>query len=813
MQILTRSGTNDFHGTLFEYFRNDKLDANDWFGNQKGLAKPPMRQNDFGGVIGGPILLPRFGEGGRQPWYNGRNKTFFFFSYEGLRLRQPLVGITDVPSLAARQAAPAQIMPYLNAYPRPTGPATGNGIAEFSASFSNPSSLDATSIRIDHVFNEKVTLFGRYNNSPSETIQRAAGGANLSLNTLSSTHNKTQTLTMGSTMTFSPTITNELRFNVSRFEGSNFFTLDTLGGAVLPPDSAFFPSPFSLDDALFTLALTIGRNSGLQIGKNVANLQRQINLVNNLSVTKASHSFKIGLDYRRLSPFFGPRPFSQSITFNGVVGAGGVPTTGTALSGRTSSANVSATDPNTVYFTNFSLYGQDTWRVNPRLTLTYGVRWELNPPPTGEKDLTTVTGFDNPATLTLAPLGTPLFQTTYNNFAPRFGAVYQLSDKPGRETVLRGGVGIFYDLGIGALGDAVISFPYTRVQLLTGNPPFPLAPAIAVPPPFTLDLRSSTTTTVRTIDPEIKLPRTYQWNFAVEQSLGSNQTFSASYVAALGRRLLRQEQINRPNANFFNVMVTRNTATSDYHAMQLQFKRRLSRGLQTVASYSWSNSIDTFSNDSTLVFPSERIDPNIDRGPSDFDVRHSLTGALTYNLPTPRSGAAGKVFGNFSLDANFIARSATPVNVASRTVSLFGVLSLVRPDLITGVPLYLSDSTVAGGRRINRAAFNTNFTGRQGTLGRNALRGFSIYQLDLALRRQFNLTERVNLQLRAEFFNIFNHPNFADPSGDLTAPATFGQSTAMLNKGLGTGGLAGGFSPLYQIGGPRSTQLALRLQF
>ena len=160
-----------------------------------------------------------------------------------------------------------------------------------------------------------------------------------------------------------------------------------------------------------------------------------------------------------------------------------------------------------------------------------------------------------------------------------------------------------------------------------------------------------------------------------------------------------------------------------------------------------------------------------------------------------------------------MARSATPVNVASLFSSLFGVVSLVRPDLISGVPLYIVDPLVAGGKRINPAAFSTSFTGRQGTLGRNALRGFSIYQIDLALRRQFNLTEKWKLQLRAEFFNIFNHPNFGDPSGNLSAPATFGRSTTMFGRSLGSGGLNGGFSPLYQIGGPRSIQLALKLQF
>src|SRR6266850_2689730 len=171
VQILTRSGTNDLHGTVFEYFRNDKLDATDWFTNSIGKKKAPLRQNDFGVVIGGPLPLPRFGEGGPS-LYSGKNRTFFFFSYEGLRLRLPNTGITSVPSLNARSTAPVGIQPLLNAFPLPNGNDQGNNLAGFNATYSDPSSLDAASIRIDHTVNQKLTLFARYNYSPSEANVR-----------------------------------------------------------------------------------------------------------------------------------------------------------------------------------------------------------------------------------------------------------------------------------------------------------------------------------------------------------------------------------------------------------------------------------------------------------------------------------------------------------------------------------------------------------------------------------------------------------------------------------------------------------------
>src|SRR5262249_258312 len=227
----------------------------------------------------------------------------------------------------------------------------------------------------------------------------------------------------------------------------------------------------------------------------------------------------------------------------------------------------------------------------------------------------------------------------------------------------------------------------------------------------------------------------------------------------------------------------------------------------------------TASNDSAANIPAGKINLDQERGPSDFDVRHTFIGAVTYNIPAAPAGSVGSaILRNWSIDTIFRVRSGTPVDVLAG-VDVLGLKlgSLSRADLVLGVPLWIDDPSVAGGKRINKAAFNTGFSGRQGTLGRNSLRGFSLSQVDLALRRQFKLTERFNLQLRAELFNIFNHPNFGNPQGALTNNGVpnplFGQSTGMLGTSLGSGGANGGFNPLYQIGGPRSTQLALKLTF
>jgi hypothetical protein len=844
VQLITRSGTNRFHGSVFNYLRNEALDANDWFNNARSLPKPATRQNNFGFVLGGPVLIPRFGEGGRQPGYDGRNRSFFFASYEGLRLRLPQSRSTDVPSLAARQTAPASVQPVLRAYPLPNGPdrvgANGlpNGLAAFNSSYSNPSSLDATSVRIDHTVNNRLALFGRANYSPSSIVERGQGGI-LSLNTLARFGLTTETLTVGATLSLTPAVSNELRANLSRNTGTNGYQVDDFGGAAPPPESLLFPPGVSTSSAHGSINIVGAANPILQTGTAAKNLQRQFNIVDNVVFGSSGHEFKFGVDYRQLFPIISPQNYASFVQFNGV-GTPGAATqpAGSVLSQTAGSVQIrSSTGSRYPVFHNLSLFGQDTWRPRPRLTVTYGLRWELNTPPTESNDNgpVTVLGLANPPTATIAPRGTALWETTYNNFAPRLGLAYRLFETPGQETVLRGGFGIFYDLGSGSILNAFgNAYPFAAIKRLA-NVAFPLSSGDLTP------TTNPTRTPFYVFEPETKLPRTYQWSFAVEQAFGANQLFSASYVAALGRQLLRDDTLfgvlfgGNLNPAVFpsdaQVIITRNTATSDYHAMQLQFQRRLSKGLQAIASYTWANSIDITSNDSfNLNTPADKIDPRTDRGPSAFDIRHSFSGAISYNIPTPNAGKLGRaMLSNWSIDPIFIARSAAPFTVTfTKFVPGLGVV-VVRPDLVTGIPIYIDDPSAPGGRRLNNTRvtipgnplpqigpFIRQVGGRQGTLGRNSLRGFPVYQLDLAIRRQFNLTERINLQFRSEFFNILNHPNFGlgDASTDsVISSPNFGISQAMLGRFLGGGGSLGGFNPLYQVGGPRSIQFSLKLAF
>jgi hypothetical protein len=371
---------------------------------------------------------------------------------------------------------------------------------------------------------------------------------------------------------------------------------------------------------------------------------------------------------------------------------------------------------------------------------------------------------------------------------------------------------VFYDLGQGSLGGVSSYFPFFGIKEFF-QVPFPLSSQNAAPPAISLNPPVSD---MLVGDAHLKLPRTYQWNVALEQSLGGSQSLSLTYIGAIGRDLLRVTNLFNPNPDFEFVNVTDNTATSDYHALQLRFQRRLSRGLQAITSYTFSHSIDISSTDAFanyLSTPSSIASPSIDRGNSDFDIRHAFTAGVTYDLPSPESKkVAHAALGGWSLDTFVLARSAPPVNLMGAIIFAGGTALYPRPNVVPGLPPEIYSPQYPGGKIFYGAAFSEPPTGQQGNFGRNVLRGFGASQADVGLQRQFNVTERVALRFRAEFFNIFNHPNFGSPDNDLTSPL-FGHSTQTLASSLGSGGPNGGFNPLYQIGGPRSIQLALKLQF
>lgn len=456
--IVTRAGTNTYRGTAFEYVRDDGLDANDWFANSRGLAQPELSQHQFGGVFGGPLV---------------RNRTFFFASYEGLRLRLPQTAIREVPGTRLREESPAGVREIMRAFPAPNGPEFPNGLAEHASSFSDPSVAHTTSLRVDQTYNAGSRWFVRGSYAPSESAVR--GRFSRPTSTIGRSRYEMATVTGGVTAVLGTSLLNEFRINWSRNAGSDRVSHEEFGGAVVPPAATFVNTFAPLEDTEYFALLG---NARLGLGRTAAHQLAQYNATNTLTWTRSAHEIKLGIDYRRLLPTFDYAPYFLYVTFANAA---------EALAGVASATVGQLQGPLYPAYHNVSVFAQDTWRASARLTLTYGLRWEWNPPPVERngRDVRAVSGLDDISTVQLREAGAPLWRARYTDIAPRLGAAYVLVDTPGRETVVRGGAGFYHDLTSGQVGSAydTFNFPF-GVSKGVSNAPYPFTTEQLTPPDF-----------------------------------------------------------------------------------------------------------------------------------------------------------------------------------------------------------------------------------------------------------------------------------------------------------------------------------------
>jgi hypothetical protein len=784
--FVTRSGGNSVHGSVFDYLRNDFFDANDWFNDKFGKRITALRQNDFGGTVGGPILLPKI--------YDGRNRSFFFVSYEGLRLTQPQAATVQyVPDSCMRQAAPASLQPILNAFPLQNGidygscPAGGTAnpsLAQFIQTYSLPSRIDSTSVRIDYTVSPKLSLFVRSGYTPSSSASRSNFA-------LTSTNISSQNYTIGATSQISGKISDEFRLGFARSDAGVHASLDSFGGA-MPIDLASAmgavqpgnPQPFT--------QITVSGVGSAGIGTTEsANRARQWNVVDTLNISFGAHHLKLGVDDRHIT--------SPTVSTNLVEGL--FSSASTVLSNK-STLIVFNRLPSTPVFNEFSAFVQDEWRASQAVSLSFGIRWEVNPPPTeasGHDAYTVLGNLSSPSSLTLAPRGTPLWKTPWTSLAPRLGVAWKARGQAGWETVVRTGGGVFFDTDdeLAVNGFTGIGFSALAVS---ANAPLPatasqisIAPSVSAP---------YTSAAVYAFPQHLQLPYTLQWNTSLDQSLGRNQVFSLAYIGSNGRRLpaTQDYSLSSHNPQFGTVFYFPGNVTSNYQALQSKFQRSVSSGLQALLSYTWSHSLDFGSTGSALPLM---------RGNSDFDVRQNFQAGVNWDIPQRKlKGVVASAIGGWSLDGRFIARSGFPItlNGSQHTDPASGNIYFGGLNLVQGQPIYLYGPQYPGGKAVNKAAFTVPASNVSGSAPRNFVRGFGANQINLAARKQFALGEAVKLQFRAEVFNIVNHPNFGfvDPTFN---DATFGTSTKMLNQSLGT------VASQYQQGGPRSMQFALKLLF
>jgi hypothetical protein len=697
-----------------------------------------------------------------------------------LRLLLPETAIGTFYTAAARQNVAPAYQPLMAAMPLPDGPVNSDGLtAPLTVGYSDPTSLNATSLRLDHTINQHLNIFARYNHAPSSQSMRLwSEEQNVTARSDSATAGATLVLTSG--------MVNDFRANWSRNTAAQTTTLDSFHGAVPPPDSAMYPPGYTSQSGQFVFLppLPIDTDAEVRNGPLDENVQKQLNFIDNFSLTARAHQLKFGADFRHLNPSTNTNRYDLLIQANSYA---------ELQAGTVDSVFATRGSQITTAISNYSFFAQDIWKASSRLTLTYGLRWEVNTPMrsiTPGEPLYAVTGVFDSTQFGFLPAGTPLWHTRFDNFAPRFGATFQLAP----QTVLRGGFGRYYDLGYGGnIAGNMVYFPYSSANLVFGPIPFDFTNAAFQAPPFTL-VPSSSTAYISAVDPNLKVPFTYEWNAAIQRGLGANQSISATYVGAHGDNLLRGDKIISPVG--YEILTTRNADWSNYNALQLQFQRRMARGLQALISYTFAKSTDTNSDD-TEGDDSETtlsaINVAADLGPSDFDVRNSFSAAISWQIPSPHwEGLTDALLRNWQADGIVRISSAAPYRAFIHS----------RPNIVPGVPFYLPAPGEPGGRTLNPAAFTPVPLGQEGDLPRNFFRGFPINQTDLSLRRQFHLTERTSLFLGAEYFNLFNHPMFA--VDEFTG---FGPPTQTLNEELGV------LSPLYQIGGPRSGQLTIKVLF
>jgi hypothetical protein len=782
-QILvnTSAGSSNLHAEVSHAFRHERLSARDYFAGRGGLAQAPLRLHDFHASVGGPAQ---------------RDKTFFFAAIEVLRLRQPSVWRVAAPSTMARDAAGSIGQSLLDVFPRPQREVSRlYGESTLQASW--PGRVTARSFRIDRLSESTGAIFLRYHDAPSEN---SVGLVQENHSTFS-----TRSLTVGVTQGPSA-IVNDVRFNFSQISVSSTWipglaSEDTLSAV----RSLFLRPPEPLPGRLYGLAV-VGLGHEVWGGGSTSS-QGQFQAVDTLAVASGHHQIRLGFDYLRLTP-----SRNEAIT--------------TALAQYGSLDDlIQRLPPRTMYgaapggaslIEIASAFAQDTWTAGQRLNLTYGLRWEYMPPPASRVGpsgfVPVVSSF--PGTLVSGPVESsvvppfhalPEWKTRFGRLAPRTALAYRLN-RDGN-WVLRAGIGVFYDLGFASAIDPLNSVPFNSwLAQLTGS----AEPTSGTQHGFASDLR---------------IPYSWQWNLTMEGRVPGAGVVSAAWVGSSGHKLLRREgyipalSLSDPAVRGANaidngispaLILATNNGKSNYHAFQFHFQRKLASGLGGIASYTWSHSIDNGSWDSGSYLVGTGVSANPDRGPSNFDVRHSFSAGFNYDLP---SRGLPQFAREWSLHGIARLRTGFPIDIlVGENMFGFGFDNAPRPNVVQGAPMWIEDPGTPGGLRLNPAAFAAPDREWTGNLGRNAIRGAGLAQLDAAVERKFKLAHSSVLRVRLQAYNITNAATLGDPVRVLASPL-FGQPVSMMNLMLGTGRPISGITPAFQPGGPRTFEVSLSWAF
>ena len=841
VNIVTKSGTNEFHGSLFEFFRNNALDARNFF-NPEPDPQTAFRNNQFGGSLGGPIV---------------RNKTFFFFAYEGQRERVGLNSTARVPDpreIAELGGATNPVIARLlarNPWPAPNRPLPlfdDTGTPNLFVTTRALNDVDSLIGKIDHSFNEHNQLTGRYffgNSNQSFPLAILASNVLPGYNTVTPT--RVNLISLSYLKLFSSTKVNEVRFGYNRFD-EGFF----------PEDSDFDPNSIGLNTGAgpqdFGLPLIRIRNDDIgsiaSIGATLsvprARVDTNWQAIDNFSWKLARHDLKFGYEFRRT--------FVNAFFDAGYRGRLDFDTLAHFLSGTLSGGRSARGDSRRGTFQNSHAgFLQDTFRWRPRVTFNLGLRYDYFGVIGEERDRFSI--FDPARGLVQV---NKLYNGDWNNFSPRIGVAWDVGGKG--KTVVRAGWGLFYDAfsqdffvgqlpfntfnpgpAYNPIGSSAVLFSFSTIPVIQNNVPI-----------FTDYLDSD----VFTVDPRLRTPTIQNYNLNIQRELFRNGVLQVGYVGSNGSKLFRYRDINQPidprvstarpfdngpfapsGGTFFYVNQLETTAHSNYNALQTSFTLKNRRGWTAMINYTWSHSIDNASDGQDYVAnatqPENSHRTDLEKGNSNFDNRHRFVLSFGYDIPNfapdhPRLGAGWQINGILTL------KSGSPFHV-----NLFDDYNgtgefFPRPDLVGDpyagtsgherflnleafrVPCTLDTSDLMND---GSAAFCIPGTQHFGSLGRNSLIGPKYSNFDFSIFKTTPITERVKVQLRAEIFNLFNHPNFSSPLlPGFSADASFNGIDPETGRGQGFLPITvtpdvGIGNPFLGGGGPRNIQLAVKVLF
>ena len=748
INIATKSGTNQIHGTAFEFFRNDIFDARNYFATSG--PKPEFRYNDFGANVGGPIV---------------KDKTFFFVNYEGSRERIGITGSGTVPSDYTRSlvlATSPQLAPILDMFPVSSTPGPDEYTADYTITAVSDVREDTSSIRLDQRFSDSDTAFVRVNVNDSRVHGPLFGvfSSALGVYDFQNVPIRTTNIAINEKHVFGNGLINDFLAGMQRW-GSQVNSQEpwplttVVGYTVVPGTEGGFlrnNTSFQYGD---TMTKMLGRHT-LSWGATVWRIW----------INARGDSFSTML-FNSVPDFINDQ-VAQVVIYN--------PTPG-----------------NGTRATQIGAFINDTFKVSPTVSVVYGLRYDIETVPHDSRYATRP--FDTRINALGRP-GDPYFSINTTDFGPRVGIAWS----PNPRVVVRTGYGIYfqdYPVGFGSYNVPANTVPgnVTLLESQIPNLSYPynsfLSQAAAPPPPNVNGFPWH--------KPDIY---SNQWNLTFATQLTPNMSFQASYVGNHGVNLWREENINypipatglRPNPNYGNIVLQTNSGLSNYNGLELSFTRRLSSGLLFAANYTYGHAIDDVQDQDLFASdPQNRNDIHAERGNGSGDVRHNVNFNVLYNVPMGTGhrlfghGVPSRVFSGWTFATLGILRTGVADTVYA-PYNTYGNDDYInqRPDCIPGISEYASPKTVT--HWLNPAAFAIPAAGTFGNCGRNTFYGPSRRQVDFSFLKETRLGESRNLEFRAEFFNLFNHPNFDVLSMNTTfGTPGFGQIFNTLGRTIGWG--------------------------